>query len=299
MKIRHLIILLLLSSANLSSQNSVFSAGVRLGGQTWLPTLNNEVDGSIKGSIGAHEMVDFRYAYYGKINKHTRVGIMFGAGFGYGSCGVRGNNTDNFSNTDYSSNKIDYAATTDFKQSEQFANADFSLLLALRHNGFVAQIGPRLILPFSVKRTLRINDASIDAYYKQYDVHVVNEIITGKLETPYDITDKTQKWNVITLAIEMGWEWKLGYRSPNSVGIQAYANIGSRNGKTPAYSRLINVSPISNPSDPIPDVTVGWADSLISKRAYLDFGLRMYYAFSPNTSSSLKFFKRDRYRHRR
>ena len=289
----------------MSAQNSVFSTGVRLGGQTWLPTMTDEADGSIKGSIGAHEMADFRYAYYGKINKHTSVGIMLGAGFGYGSCGVRGNNTDRFVNTDFSSNKIDYTVTTDFKQSEQFVNADLSLLLALRHNGFVAQIGPRLILPFSVKRTLRINDATIDAYYKQYDVHVVNEIITGKLETPYDITDKTQKWNVVALTVEMGWEWNLGYRSPSYAGIQVYANIGSRNGKTPAYSHLISVSPISDPSNPVPDITVGWADPLVSKRAYLDFGLRMYYAFSPgsssnlNYSSNLKYFKRDRYRHRR
>lgn len=88
------------------------------------------------------------------------------------------------------------------------------------------------------------------------------------------------------MALEIGYEWHLTDR--HILGLQAFADIAVWSPKSPMtndQSPIIRVAPILNANDPVPSVTVN-APSSITRRRYLDFGIRAYYAFSfENTSS--------------
>ena len=282
-------VVLLVVATSVAAGNSVFSVGVRGGGQMWLPKLAPEASGSVHGDVGMNGLLDLRYAWYGDLSSPVSAGFMLGAGVGYGAMAIKGNTTDVFRNIDYLGNPMDYHTTAHFKQSEQFAKAEFSILFALRAGGFAVQLGPRIMLPFAATRRFEISDVDIDAYYEQYNVHVHNRVITGALEQPYTRmnSEKMPKWNVL-VGIEAGWEWPLG-RSANTIGVQAYADIGLWNAyKAAPYTRLLDVAPITDAANPAAKVTVGSGESVIGFYNYLDFGLRVYYAFSVSSGNNHK-----------
>ena len=227
-------------------------------------------------------MLDLRYTFYGDLANSVRMGFTLGAGVGYGASAIKGNHVDTYTNTDYLSHPMDYTVTSAFRQNEQFAKAEASLMLAFDFNHVVINIGPRFMLPFATKSKLKLTETSIDAYYSQYKVHVTDELITGQLETPYSqsVSSSIPKYQVL-MAAEVGYEWYFNEKS--CLGFQLYADIGVWN-KMSAVSdpsaALVHVSPITDAANPVPEVTVGTIDGLIAKRRYLDFGLRLYYAFS-------------------
>ena len=264
------------------AQTSALSIGVRGGGQTYLPDAALGASGEVKPGFGGTGALDLRYTYYGSVGGQVELGFGIGAGFGYGAASLKGTNTDSYSNTDYLGNKMDYTVTSAFTQTDRFAKVDASLLLAMRFGGVTLNIGPRFMMPLSATRTLTINEANIDAYYPMYDVHVVNQQITGKLETPYteNRPSNISKYNLL-VAAEIGYEWHLSDR--HLIGIQLFAEAAVWNPKSPISNiqyPMISVAPISNANDPVPVVTVGSAESFVAHRRYLDFGIRAYYAFN-------------------
>lgn len=252
--------------------------------------------------IGGTGALDLRYTYYGQLTDRFGLGFTVGAGIGYGTTGIKGTNTDNFTNTDYLGNRMDYTVMSDFTQRDKFAKIDVSLLLAMRFGGVTLNIGPRFMLPLPANRALTINEANIDAYYSAYDVHVVNQLITGKLETPY--TEKhpsnISKYNLL-IAAEIGYEWRL--TNQHALGAQLFAEAAVWNKQSPITnnpSPLISVSPITSQENPVPTVTVGDIAPMIKDLRYIDFGLRVYYAFSIESDKGYKsrFNTRDTRLHR-
>ena len=271
----------------LSAQTSMLSIGVRGGGQTYLPTAAVGANGEVKPGIGGTGALDLRYTYYGNLTDRFGLGVAVGAGVGYGTTNIKGKNSDTYSNTDYLGNKMDYTVNSTYLLTDRFAKADVSLLLALSFYHVTLNIGPRFMLPFAPSSTFTVNEASIDAYYPLYNVHVVDQLITGKIETPYShtISSSLPAYHVL-MALEIGYEWHLTDR--HILGLQAFADIavwspGSTNPLT--TNPLIQVAPIRNANDPVPTITVN-APSGISSRRYLDFGIRAYYAFSFDSHSS-------------
>ena len=267
----------------LLAQTSVLSIGVRGGGQTYLPTAAVGATGEVKPSIGGTGSLDLRYTFYGNPSDRFGIGFAIGAGVGYGSAGFKGTNTDRYSNIDYLGNQMDYTIRSTYSLKDRFAKADVSLLLALSIGNITLNVGPRLMLPFAPSSTISIDEASIDAYYPKYDVHVKDKMITGLLETPYqqNITSSLPKYNVL-LAFEFGYEWYLTRTS--SIGVQLFADIAVWSPKqspmTNQQSPMISVAPISNANDPVPTVTVNSPDMFVSGKRYIDFGIRAYYAFT-------------------
>jgi hypothetical protein len=163
-------------------------------------------------------------------------------------------------------------------------------------------VGPRFMLPFATSSALTIRSASIDAYYPLYDVHVTDQLITGKLTTPYTLphTAIIPRYSLL-VAAEIGYEWSLSGQS--ALGLQLYADVGVWNsaGKNPApITPLIQVSPITSVETPVPTVTVGDIAPMIKDLRYIDFGLRVYYAFSIKSDKGYKsrFNTRDTRLHR-
>ena len=227
-------------------------------------------------------MLDLRYTFYGSLTNSVGMGFAVGAGVGYGASAIKGHHTDAYTNTDYLGNRMDYTINSTFRQKEQFAKAEVSLMLAMDFNHVVVNIGPRFMLPFATKTKLTLSEASIDAYYPTYDVHVTDKLITGQLETPNSqtVTSSMPKYHVL-MAAEVGYEWYMNDKS--CLGFQLYADVAVWNKPYtvhPTPYTLVQVSPIVDATNPVPDVTVGAVDGLIAKRRYLDFGLRLYYAFT-------------------
>ena len=157
------------------------------------------------------------------------------------------------------------------------------------------------MMPFMTSSSLALTEASIDAYYPAYDVHIVDKPITGYLETPYKqtIASALPKYNVL-MAAEIGYEWYVSAKS--CVGLQAYVDVGVWNNKsqiTNLQSPIISVSPITDASNPTPAVTVNSPQGLVASSRYLDFGLRAYYAFSVSDSSKKAPKKKNYHYYRR
>ena len=273
----------------------MLSIGVRGGGQTYLPTAAVGASGEVKAGIGGTGTLDLRYTYYGSITDRVGIGLAIGAGIGYGSAVMQGTCADSYTNYDYPGNQLDYTVSSAFRQTDRFAKGEASLLAAFRFGNITMNIGPRVMMPFMSSSSLTITSANIDAYYPAYDVHVVNQSITGKLETPYSqaVPSSLPAYNVL-MALETGYEWHLNDK--NSLGVQAFADIAVWSAKSPnplTPNPLIQVHPITDAANPVPTITVN-APTSISGRRYLAFGIRAYYAFGFSSSrSSRRYPPRD------
>lgn len=283
MKTRGLIIALSLWATLMTAQTSGLQFAVGGGGQLWQAEACNEASELSKGSFGLDASIGVRYAWYKTLGTSSQLGFMAGVGFGYGTNAIEGQTADAFVNTDYYGNDMQYTTQTRFKQTEQFWKTDIALLLAFRHQGFVAQAGPRFITPVGGTRSLSVSQSSIRAYYPAYGVEVEDALVTGRLDTPYSQSEKhPANWYSLAFALEVGWEWQLA--GDNRLGVQACFDIGSTLAYKPQpYSPLVEVSQIDNTADPVPGVSVGWADPLVGKRLYIDFGLRLYYVLPLGT----------------
>ena len=288
------------------AQNSVLSVGVRGGGQMMLPTAVAGATGTMSAALGGAGTLDLRYTFYGEPTDRICIGFAVSAGIGYGTAGVQGTNTDTYTNRDYTGNAIDYTCTASYTRTDRFAKGDAALFFAMKFGGVTLNIGPRFMLPFVASSALTLRNAAIDAYYPAYDVHVHDQLITGKLVTPYTQarTPILPRYSLL-VAAEIGYEWSLSEQS--SLGLQLYADVGVWNQPYPSNplipsssNSLILVSPITSAESPAPTVTIGDIAPMIKNLRYIDFGLRVYYAFSIESDKGYKsrFNTRDTRLHR-
>jgi len=271
---------------SLWAHTSMLSIGVRGGGQTYLPDAALGASGEVKPAFGGTGTLDLRYSFYGCLTDRFGIGFTLGAGIGYGTAGIQGNHTDTYTNFDYLGNQMDYTVSSAFKQTDRFAKGEATLMASFCFGNVILNLGPRFMVPFAATGTVTISEASIDAYYPLYDVHVTDQLITGKLETPYQQTTTSSLPPYTALmALELGYEWTLN--TNHSLGVQLFADIAvwtPKSSITNVQSPMISVAPISNANDPVPSVIVNSPAALISSRRYLDFGIRAYYAFSSSSA---------------
>ena len=262
-----------------------------------IPSAAEKSTADVRSGLGGVGGVDLRYTFYSCIGT-TGIGFTVGAGFGYGSTALKGTNTDQYTNMDYLSNRIDYTIDSKFRQTDKFAQANASLMLALCFGNFTLNIGPRFMLPISPSSNLTIEEAHINAYYPTYDVNVTDQMITGVLATPYtqSVSSFLPKYNVL-MGAEIGYEF--GITDKTFLGFQLYADIAVWSQLSPItknevnralaaenhQSPLLSVSPITDPSNPVPEVSVNSLNGQISGMRYVDFGLRAYVAFSVGKES--------------
>ena len=293
MRLRWLLIGLLVGVVSpLFAQSSVLSIGVRGGGQFWLCAPTDTKTTTLGNGAGGNGVLDLRYSLYGLMaDDRVGFGFLLGAGIGYGGTAIKGTQTGAFTNTDYLGNKLNYTTNLTFSRAERYATGEVSLMLAFGAGGFTLNIGPRFMAPFGVSTTQTITDATIDAYLDPYDVHIVNEAITGKLATPYavDTFPSVVPPYHLLLAIEAGWEFAVSRSNNGRLGVQLYTNIGlwSQATSTQAKTSLLTVGAIEA-EDRDPEVKVHDSAGLIAGRKYLDFGVRLYYAFPVGAKKKMR-----------
>ena len=302
---KNIVVLCLLSCIFIPTKanNSLIGIGVRGGGQMLMPPAGSAE--ALQAGIGGMGAIDLRYTFYGCFTDRIGMGFVVGAGAGYGTSSLTGTHTDQYTNIDYLGNRIDYTIDSKYRISDKFVQANASLMLAFCFGQFTVNIGPRFMMPLTASPTLTLDEVHINAYYPQYDVHVIDQPVTGALETPYTLHNTpytNNKYNLL-LGAEIGYEWYVTDRT--CLGVQLFADISVWSKYTPYTvhnTPLIAVGNISDASNPTPSVTVNAFSGPTGTR-YLDFGLRAYVAFSVAKDNGPKYkyhfnSRRDTRKHR-
>lgn len=281
---------MLLSVLPAQAHTTVFSVGMRGGAQTVLPKIKSGDTWSVNNAYTGGGVVDFRYAYYADISNVCLWGFYIGLGAGVSTESLTGSKTDHYTNRDYDYSPMEYTVHSDFSQTTVYARAELSMMMAFYFGPVTFNVGPRFVLPVVTNATMTVKDLSISAYYQQYGVTVTNQRITGLLEMPYTRKVKADRpYGILQMGAELGYEYHLNDQS--SIGVQAYADIGVLNAGSPlgpSEDPLIDVAPIIE-LHPIPEVEVHSITNYVGDFRNLEFGLRIYYAFS---------LERQRYRRR-
>lgn len=241
--------------------------------------LETALTGSeVKPVFDVMGLLDIRYAYYGDVDP-CQIGFQTGIGIGYGMTRTQGILHEQFTNTDYLGNEMDYSVRTKINSHSRQAQMEVPLLFALRFYGVFINVGPRLMMPIGGTSSSDIEALDIVAYYPKYDVSVRNALVTGRSQpTPYAVEyDNTDlpKLNILC-GIEVGYDW---FFRRGSVGICAFADIAVWHTEKDVKRQLVEVGAINNPSYPVAPVNVLPLSSVLPEQRYVAFGLRLHYAF--------------------
>ena len=175
-------------------------------------------------NIGFNGSVDLDYTFAMINSKGWGFGFRTGVSAGYTQNGQGVYLIEETPYTDAKGNDIDYTITAkSVKELNSQLNIEVPLQFNIRLHGFYADLGVRFQLPLIQKFTQTIEDVKVDAYYSQYDVHVVNSTATGLLaEADHN---KSGKWDGSKFSILVAGE--IGYYIPLSkhllLGLGLYA----------------------------------------------------------------------------
>ena len=258
------------------SAQSLLSFGARGGLDFMLPQSEQQAQSKL-GYIGAF---DIGYTYYWPVNK-CDWGIHTGASIGYAKSGAELTCKQQFTNYDYLNTEMLYTTSGTFNMSISRMFVEVPLMAALRHQGFVLQIGVKAQYAFLGKTKQDITNASIDAYYVPYGFHVIDEEVTGVVHQG----DLRKEYDGGAPAINLLVAGRIGYEAKTEhngrVGILAFVdyNVWNNRSIVNTSTTIIAVSPITDAANPIPTVTINNAiESVVTRMNPLQVGLALYYA---------------------
>lgn len=253
------------------AQNSLISFGLR-GGSCFYLTGHPQ-----KPHLGYQGLFDFGFAYLWK-GYSCEIGLKTGVSVGYSATIIRKNEDRTFTNTDYLGYDILYHTQGTFEQRNQQVQLEIPLMFAIRANGFVWNIGPKLMFPIWNAYRQEVHNINIDAYYSVTDVHIPNELITGECSNHITNIGKNilPAFNVL-VSTEIGYEWNL---QKHRIGLMAYYDVAPWSTHKQSDEPLIEVAPISNPAYPPAEVTIHPLSNSFQTLLYMDFGLKFYYGLN-------------------
>ena len=242
---------------------------------------------------GFDALLDLQYAHYwAKDGRPMDFGIITGLSIGYARSGMKTDVNSQFWYKDNSDPtfpmdiKYDIRADKVTEKDGQI-QLEIPLMFSLLHdNGLFFNIGPRFMLPVYTpyNQTIADNDNTyISAYFKQIDVPVKNEVITGILrddQFKQSGTDNGNQFSInIMLGAEIGYEWIL--KSGNSLGLGAYANYCVYNSfkNNTSNEPLVKVTPPQGVDDALVEV-LSATKTYANKLGYFDAGVKLAYHFN-------------------
>lgn len=300
----------LIFSLNATAQEleHCLSIGGRFGGNAY--TTHDDIE----SKFGAQGFFDMNYTCYFVKSKTLSFGPRVGFSFGYSASGMTMRYKDSFVNHDYEGREIDYTISganidENFKQWQ----IEVPVMAALRYNGFLFNLGVKCMLPLSWQINQTIQGAKIDAYYPDYDVHVVDELITGEFNGANQDSKLDQKSTVnfpkvnLMASLEFGYEWKLGKYSKNTFGVMGYIDYSAFN----SFKRLVkdgegNKDKILQITDIVESYDAPYArvipnfmhERFANTMSMFDVGVKLQFSFGFESYSN-GFAKRSKYSHYR
>lgn len=255
-----------------------FSIGVR-GGLASILHGSNVVD----DKLGFDAYLDLQYAHYWKQGDKAAIGLLLGGSFGFLRGGLKGTIHDQYQ-VPTADGTIQYTidvASIDETQDQVMVEVPVMLSI-VTDNGFFLNVGPRVSFPIWTQSKLTITDPTIDAYFIEEDVHVINETITGKVAA--DACKNVKNWKAPTLNVLIGAE--LGYEFPlksgNALGLGLYGNYGVYSLYSKPDASQKSLIPIQVPTatpgaEPAVVKVVSPSDVYTSKMGMFDVGLKLTY----------------------
>ena len=278
------------SKQNFKGKYDRFTIGARGGLATMLHKIDN---GNGKKVLGFEAMLDLQYAHYWtKAGRPVDLGILTGLSIGYARSGMKtGVNSvlKGLSDGDATNPMtVDYTIRADeVKEMDGEIALEIPLMFSLIHeSGFFFNVGPKLMIPVYTPYKQTISDNAntlIEAYFKDINVTVSNEVITGILRDDQKKLNGSSNGNQfainLLLGAELGYEWVL--KNGHSLGLGAYVDYGvysSFKGNT-ADKPLIEVTPPQGSN--VADVKVLSATkTYVSKLGYVGAGVKLAYHFN-------------------
>lgn len=270
------------------SAQSLVSFGGRGGFDFMVPGS----DQKIHGKFGVAGAVDLGYTFYWHVESLHFLGIHTGLSAGYATNESLIALDEKYTNYDYLNNALIYNTTGKTHVAMKRAYAEVPIMAAYRHRNIIAQLGLKVQYSFQSSTTQEVKEASVDAYFPAYDVHVTDKLITGIVNEEdfgkRSINVSAPPLNLI-LAMKVGYEFR--FKKKHILGLAAYMDFNIWNNMN--LPRLgqphIAVAPISNPLDPVPAVTVNNAfHTIINHINPIQIGVSVYYALEFRLYSSFK-----------
>jgi hypothetical protein len=271
------------------SAQSLVSFGGRGGFDFMVPGTKQ----TLHSKFGVAGAVDIGYTYYWHIGALNGLGIHTGISAGYATSDCEIEFNQQYTNYDYLNNELQYTTTGKTGISMKRAYAEVPLMVAFRSNkNIIAQLGLKVQYAFKSSITQQTKEATIDAYFPAYDIHITDQLITGRI-TEEDkngriLEGSAPTWNLV-LAMRAGYEFR--FNKKHIVGIAAYLDFNLWNNLSfPQIDQPhIAVAPITDPVSPVPAVTVNNAFStVISRINPIQIGVSVYYALEYRLYKSFK-----------
>lgn len=271
------IVLLCILTITCMHAQSKFSFGLQGGLDMLLP--KSEHKASTKPGCAA--AFEFGYGYFWSTYFHTvDWGIHTGLSINFASSAYEAAFSHQFTNFDYLNNELQYTTSGELNMTSRRLHLELPIMAAMKTKGFIMHLGVKLGVPVWSQSTQTLSNPNVDAYYPLFDVHVVNELVTGKVDDSQltqQFTGDAPIFNLI-LAAKLGYEWEV--KRNNALGIMAGVDYNVYNtfvGK--ANTPLIHVAPITNIAIPIPEVTVHNANNTVLQRIHpLQLSVTFYYS---------------------
>ncbi len=267
------IISLLACTIFASAQHHILSFGLRGGTVNLFEKSAQDASGKF-GPIGAF---DITYDYYVGEPDAVGWGLRIGLGIGYARNLFSGNYTQQYVNTDYLGNEMDYSVSGSFQTKVHGCFMDVPILATMRVRGFYLGAGLKTQSYIYSKFKQSLGTTNIEATYPEYGPTVSNELITGYI--PKDQNGVVANEDFLRLNIsaglETGYEWHL--KSKTYIALTAYVYCSVWDSYSSDHeSPVVKVAPITNSVNPVPEVRVNDAiSSLASRMTPLEFGLKL------------------------
>ncbi|MBO4361426.1 MAG: cell envelope integrity protein TolA [Paludibacteraceae bacterium] len=272
-----------LEAARAKLQFNRVGAGLRVGVASLMQKTLPEANG--KWKAGFDILADAQYAHYWRQrDSQLAYGVMTGVSFGYTRNGVTANGNREFDVTDEDGDQLHYTITgADAKENDGTVvfeiPAMFSMLIM---DQIFVNVGPRISIPVYSHYNQDLTATHIDAWNVTKNVHVADEIITGKVTDDMlrqKASTRLSRLN-IQLSAEVGYEYKLPNGHILGGGIYTNYSVFSLYPNDPTGKNLIS---ITTPSDEAPSVvTVSpTTEAFVQKNGlgFFDFGLKVIYHF--------------------
>lgn len=256
-----------------------FSIGVRGGAAS----LMHRTEAIGNWRCGFDAALDLQYAHYWRRGSwKSAYGILTGVSLAYSRSGL-GSGVDTTNTVSAGGHKIEYTISAeDINEKDGQLQVEVPLMFSMVTNkGFFLNIGPRFIVPVYTHYNQSITKPTIDAYFPDMGVHVVNQDITGNVSE--DLKDTKGRWSAskinVLVGAELGYEWTL--RNQNALGLGVYGNysVYTLYNNATNNKSLINVTPPA--ADGAASVNVLSATDTYAKgMGYFDAGVKLVYHFN-------------------
>lgn len=254
------------------------------------------VQGGLKGSIGRYidnpnftnhmgvgGALDIGYIARWEVVPELQMGIHTGVSFGINKYDQHTSFVEEYQNEDYLHNVIHYVNTGKVNATNTFVNLLIPVHYHIDYKGYNANIGLQAMIPMMMAQKQTLSNWNIQATYEAYDVVLNNVLITGRFDEENiaaKIKAQAPQFSLLFSA-QLAKEWPLTPLEEHYIGVGLFFNIGVYATSIASYNgRIISIAPGASEENPVPHVSFdGYINNANANLRYLDFGIKLYYAF--------------------